>query len=160
MASIVRLCDLSSPSAPSVIIAVPTQAPASSSAKPRFDRARGPRNPDSANRQQNPRRQSTNNRDTMRAVKNRSACVRCGNYGHWYADYNQDGSLRPRMKPRPDPSIDAVNDAASSRRQNRPVVAAPAKAAPVNPNDVQENYLAFNMAHVMPAHEHGGDSRI
>lgn len=72
----------------------------------------------------------------MRAVKNCSAGVRCGNYGHWYADHNQHGSLRHDMESYPDLIVKAVNGAvAASRRQNRPAVAAPAATAPVKTND-------------------------
>lgn len=143
VAPVLPLCDVATPSSQHALTAISAHPSATDACLPRSERLRGPRNNGGANRQQNQRRQVAPNRHHMHSTKNRSACFRCGNYGHWYSDHNQDDSLRYGTASRPASIVEAVNEATfTQRRQPCLAVAAPDEAASPVLNDGPEMRLS------------------
>lgn len=69
----------------------------------------------------------------------------CGQFVHYYAYHNDDGSLRQGAVARDVPIADGAQDE-SSLRLSRPPVAAPVEAAAAEHIDGPANSLALNMA--------------
>lgn len=94
--------------------------------------------------------QGPRNADQFRAAKNRFACVRCDQYIYWYAENNDDGSLRADVIARAVPVVYGATDAAP-RRQPRASVAAPAVADADAAAEAPFNALALDMEQFIDA---------